>query len=52
MHPKHKEFVKYYAKCRRDEKAEWTMDLKVWKWTLERGWIVPIGKKEELMTSS
>ena len=48
MHPKHKEFVKYYANVDRDEKAEGgLMDLKGMEMDFrEEGGFVPIGKKE------
>ena len=48
MHPKHKEFVKYYANVDRDKKAEGgLMDLKGMEMDFrDEGGFVPIGKKE------
>jgi hypothetical protein len=48
MHPKHKEFVKYYANLDRDKKAEGgLMDLKGMEMDFrDEGGFVPIGKKE------
>ena len=48
MHPKHKEFVKYYANLGREKKAEGgMMDLKGMEMDFrEDGGFVPIGKKE------
>ena len=48
MHPKHKEFVKYYANVDRDKKAEGgLMDLKGMEMDLrDDGGFIPIGKKE------
>ena len=48
MHPKHKEFVKYYANVDRDKKAEGgLMDIKGMEMDFrDEGGFVPIGKKE------